>query len=170
MKKLVFSTVSRSLFCKHRMNPCVYIHKCARHYSDKVDDKRPVPAKVEEKKADSIDQGLNESKTVRYSYNNAEAPSGYEDPASTDEHYHIKRACRLLKLEGKKVWNQIQDPGSRYQGASLFPTHVDILIVGGGAIGSSIAYFLKEKVLSGCRVAVVDRDFTVNYDLTEVKY
>lgn len=174
MKNHLLSSVTRSLFSKHRTIPCVHLSGAQRlrHFSDKTEDKSRDQVKPEEqKKADGQFHGVYDNYSKRkYSFNNAEAPPDYVDPASNDEHYHIKRAFRLLKLEAKKVWHRIQDPGGLYQGDRLFPTHVDILIIGGGAIGSSIAYFLKQKVLDGCRVAVVDRDFTVNYDLKEVKY
>lgn len=45
----------------------------------------------------------------------------------------------------------------------IFPHHVDVCVIGGGAIGSSIAYFLKEKVRSGLRVAVIEKDCTVSF-------
>lgn len=48
------------------------------------------------------------------------------------------------------------DPNS-----DIFPSHVDICIIGGGAIGSSIAYFLKEKARHGLNIAVVEKDKTV---------
>lgn len=41
------------------------------------------------------------------------------------------------------------------------PKHVDVVIIGGGAIGSSIAYWLKEKTGNGLSVAVIEKDRTV---------
>nr|XP_023012360.1 FAD-dependent oxidoreductase domain-containing protein 1-like [Leptinotarsa decemlineata] len=42
-----------------------------------------------------------------------------------------------------------------------FPRHADIVIVGGGAIGSSIAYWLKEKSnYDGVKVVVLEKDPT----------
>lgn len=45
----------------------------------------------------------------------------------------------------------------------LFPRHVDALIIGGGAMGSSVAYWLKERTLRGrLNVAVIEKDPSVN--------
>lgn len=47
--------------------------------------------------------------------------------------------------------------------SGLMPRHADIVIIGGGAIGSSIAYWLKEKTSrEGLRVIVVEKDTTVS--------
>lgn len=44
-----------------------------------------------------------------------------------------------------------------------FPRYVDALIIGGGAMGSSIAYWLKERTLRGrLNVAVIEKDPSVN--------
>lgn len=45
----------------------------------------------------------------------------------------------------------------------IFPSHVDICIIGGGAIGSSIAYFLKKAAKHGLNIAVVEKDKTVSF-------
>lgn len=42
----------------------------------------------------------------------------------------------------------------------LWPSHCDVLVVGGGVMGSSIAYHLKERALEGLNVVVVEEDFS----------
>lgn len=42
-----------------------------------------------------------------------------------------------------------------------FPNYCDILIVGGGVIGSSIAYWLQQRALNGLHVVVVEKDPSV---------
>ncbi|XP_046746070.1 FAD-dependent oxidoreductase domain-containing protein 1 [Diprion similis] len=41
-----------------------------------------------------------------------------------------------------------------------FPKHCDVIIIGGGAMGSSIAYWLKKRARHGLRVVVVEKDPT----------
>lgn len=45
--------------------------------------------------------------------------------------------------------------------AALFPNHCDLVIIGGGAVGSSIAYWCKTMGLQGLRILVVEKDQTV---------
>lgn len=54
--------------------------------------------------------------------------------------------------------------GTHEPNSKIFPSHVDICIIGGGAIGSSIAYFLKERAKHGLNIAVVEKDKTVSAD------
>lgn len=42
-----------------------------------------------------------------------------------------------------------------------FPNYCDVLIVGGGVIGSSIAYWLQQRALNGLHVVVVEKDPSV---------
>lgn len=44
-----------------------------------------------------------------------------------------------------------------------FPRHCDVVIIGGGAMGSSIAYWLKEKSgKEGLDIVVIEKDPTVS--------
>lgn len=44
---------------------------------------------------------------------------------------------------------------------NLFPSHCDVLIIGGGIMGSSTAFWLKHRALEGLNVVVVEKDPTV---------
>ena len=43
-----------------------------------------------------------------------------------------------------------------------FQTHCDVLVIGGGGVGSSVAYWLKRQARNGLNVVVVERDNTVS--------
>lgn len=43
-----------------------------------------------------------------------------------------------------------------------FQTHCDVLVIGGGGVGSSVAYWLKKQARGGLNVVVVERDPTVS--------
>lgn len=49
---------------------------------------------------------------------------------------------------------------SDYPEDPIFPSHCDVVIIGGGAIGSSIAYYLKERAREGLRIVVLEPDCT----------
>ncbi|KAK3880138.1 hypothetical protein Pcinc_015340 [Petrolisthes cinctipes] len=60
---------------------------------------------------------------------------------------------------------QVSDPNNssssslaRHKREDIWPAHCDVLIVGGGIMGTSIAYHLKEKALQGLNVVVVEQD------------
>ena len=45
------------------------------------------------------------------------------------------------------------------------PRETDVLVVGGGAVGSSVAYWLKQRNPKGISVTVVERDPSVSCGL-----
>lgn len=46
-----------------------------------------------------------------------------------------------------------------------YPEHADVVIIGGGFIGSSVAYWLKTKASHGLSVVVIEKDLSVSSDL-----
>lgn len=45
-----------------------------------------------------------------------------------------------------------------------FQSHCDVLIIGGGGVGASIAYWLKKRAFSGLNVVVLEKDCTVGVE------
>ncbi|XP_043275335.1 FAD-dependent oxidoreductase domain-containing protein 1 [Venturia canescens] len=86
-----------------------------------------------------------------------------------EEEHPFKRATRVLKTDFRRIkrktlfWKDHSKDlrkGDWDTEDQLFPTHVDVLVIGGGAIGSSVAYWIKERVKDGLRVAVLEKDPT----------
>ncbi|XP_063838810.1 FAD-dependent oxidoreductase domain-containing protein 1 [Ostrinia nubilalis] len=62
-----------------------------------------------------------------------------------------------------KSWDVLKSDVSVFLGRSkpsMYPKHVDVVIIGGGFIGSSIAYWLKTKTREGLSVLVLEKDVT----------
>lgn len=53
--------------------------------------------------------------------------------------------------------------------APIFPNHVDLVIIGGGAIGCSVAYWIKKQAGKDFRIVVVEKDPMVNLFINNVK-
>ncbi|KAH6945253.1 hypothetical protein HPB50_007681 [Hyalomma asiaticum] len=66
---------------------------------------------------------------------------------------HLKTAStHEFKGYFKPKSSEVQEP--------LFPNEVDILVVGGGIMGSSIAYWLKQRAPESFTLGVLERDLT----------
>ncbi|KAH8306777.1 hypothetical protein KR044_013271 [Drosophila immigrans] len=62
-------------------------------------------------------------------------------------------------LEYKKnTRGKLRQFGGDKRNPDEFQTHCDVLVIGGGSIGSSIAYWLKQKARDGLNVVVVEKD------------
>lgn len=73
----------------------------------------------------------------------------------------FNRTVRIISEDLKHLTN-LKEYNRKIQ--NLFPTHVDVVIIGGGAMGSSIAYWLKEKTgEDALSVVVVEKDPTVSF-------
>lgn len=94
---------------------------------------------------------------------------GPDDPL-----HPIYRTGRLLGNDMKKVKNfffpekkiissdvDIRDLPSQ-PSVDEFHSHCDILVIGGGGVGSSIAYWLKKRGRHGINVVVLEKDPTVS--------
>lgn len=91
----------------------------------------------------------------------------------------INRTFRLLKNDMKKVRNfilpssnkeiikppetlDIRDFANSQSENTEFQSNCDVLIIGGGGVGASIAYWLKKRAFDGLNVVVLEKDPTVN--------
>lgn len=81
----------------------------------------------------------------------------------------VSRALRLLGNDFKKAASKLtnKEPNLEhyeYDNSDIvnFPTHTDVVVIGGGVMGSSIAYWLREMSSGVLDVAVIEKDPTVS--------
>jgi len=67
-------------------------------------------------------------------------------------HHPVTRTLNVMGFTGRN------DPKTQERVA--FPNHCDIVIIGGGIMGCSIAYWLKKRSPTGLNIVVVERDPT----------
>lgn len=120
-------------------------------------------------------RSLSDKPKVPYSENQVEY---------TRTEHPVRRTGRILKNDMQRVGNWVQDkvdffrkinpPQKRYsapietidnfiqnrEDVTLFQSHCDVLVIGGGGVGSSIAYWLKKRAGEGLNVVVVEKDPT----------
>lgn len=66
-----------------------------------------------------------------------------------------------------KTWSLInKEIKSGFAQPTDSPQHADVVIVGGGFIGSSAAYWLKTRAGEGLSVVVIEKDTTVSKNKT----
>lgn len=73
----------------------------------------------------------------------------------------IERTINILrgdKAQEKAEWDKTLDKYIGEDSGKPFQTHCDVLVIGGGGIGSSIAYWLKKEAREGLNVVVVEKD------------
>uniref|UniRef100_A0A0P4WD52 FAD dependent oxidoreductase domain-containing protein n=1 Tax=Scylla olivacea TaxID=85551 RepID=A0A0P4WD52_SCYOL len=77
----------------------------------------------------------------------------------------ITRAQSNAEAKAKPAPKNIYgfEPSGADVGENVWPSFCDVLVVGGGAMGSSVAYHLKEKARGGLNVVVVEEDPGVSY-------
>lgn len=73
----------------------------------------------------------------------------------------VLRTARILSDDLKNFFKRVKRP--QHGIIEGIPTHTDIVVIGGGAIGSAIAYWLKEKSNDNSfEVVVIEKDMSVS--------
>ncbi|KOB68014.1 FAD oxidoreductase [Operophtera brumata] len=67
---------------------------------------------------------------------------------------HVNPAIKTWKLLTKQVPAALGVGETEY----VYPEHADVVIIGGGFIGASAAYWLKSRAVHGIEVVVLDKD------------
>ncbi|XP_077284965.1 FAD-dependent oxidoreductase domain-containing protein 1 homolog [Arctopsyche grandis] len=94
-------------------------------------------------------------------------------PPRRPAEHPASRTFRILGNDAKTVLSYFSTKKPQYRNydsankeLDMFPVHGDVVIIGGGIMGSSIAYFLKERAGNGLNVIVIEKDPTYKYAST----
>jgi hypothetical protein len=116
-------------------------------------------------------------KNARFCTNRSESSHTSNEPPKPENPF--KRTLKILENDMRTVKNKVQSfiatvqdvreeankaVKSPYKGG-VFPEHCDIAIIGGGAMGSSIAYWLKQRAPNAVTVTVIEKDPSVNQNI-----
>lgn len=74
--------------------------------------------------------------------------------------FNLSRAGRCF---GSQTTDRNQPSDLKVYNSANISSHCDVAIIGGGAVGSSIAYWLKKRAGDGLKVAVVEKDKCVSF-------
>lgn len=101
-------------------------------------------------------------------------------PKTIPTEHPFNRTVRILKDDAQKIANfvlpskkeivkpdselDIRDFVASENKKTEFQSHCDVLIIGGGGVGASIAYWLKKRAFSGLNVVVLEKDCTVGVE------
>ncbi|XP_063702521.1 FAD-dependent oxidoreductase domain-containing protein 1-like [Culicoides brevitarsis] len=95
-----------------------------------------------------------------------------KDVVPPEDEDPIKRTIRILKDDIKRpiqryknLWEEAKRESASLEDLEVdpkkqFQSHCDVLVIGGGAMGSSAAYWLKKRAREGLNVVVVEKDPT----------
>lgn len=82
-------------------------------------------------------------------------------PSDPDDRPHpFARTANILKDDFIEMKNRLLGKKSFFEKRKFFPHYCDVLIVGGGAMGYSTAYWLQERAMDNMRVVLVEKDCT----------
>lgn len=92
-------------------------------------------------------------------------PSGWTSKYFNNFRLYSKRNTN----PATRTWDLISREVPGYFGhnskPSSYPEHVDIVIIGGGFIGSAAAYSLKLRAAQGLSIVVIEKDMSVSNSL-----
>lgn len=112
--------------------------------------KNPVPSLQQQEKV-RLENPL--ARTLRMLRNDVDRIKNFILPPSANE------ANSRPEEEQEQI--TLRQMADRQSSTTEFQSHCDILIIGGGGVGASIAYWLKKRAFSGLNVVVLEKDPTV---------